>query len=65
MHATDDTVVPASQSTAMAIALGEAGQNARFIKLAGEDHWLSKSATRVQVLKEIEQFLGTNLRAEP
>jgi dipeptidyl aminopeptidase/acylaminoacyl peptidase len=32
-----------------------------FVKLPGEDHWLSRSETRLRVLKELETFLGANL----
>jgi dipeptidyl aminopeptidase/acylaminoacyl peptidase len=32
-----------------------------FIELPGEDHWLSRSATRIRVLAEMERFLGTHL----
>ena len=65
IHAINDTVVPLFQSEKMADALTTAGKPVTLVKLDGEDHWLSKSATRVQVLKEIEKFLGASLRKDP
>jgi dipeptidyl aminopeptidase/acylaminoacyl peptidase len=65
MHAADDTVVPLHQSEAMATALRTMEKNVTFIKLTGEDHWLSQAATRTQVLKEIDAFLAANLRKPP
>jgi dipeptidyl aminopeptidase/acylaminoacyl peptidase len=58
LHGTDDTVVPSSQSETMARALEEAGKPHRYVKLAGEDHWLSSGTTRTQVLELIEAFLA-------
>ena len=46
------------QSQVMANALKEAGKPYTFAKLDGEDHYLSRSETRVRVLQEIEGFLG-------
>ncbi len=62
MHSTDDTVVPPSQSETMARALSALGKPVTLVKLAGEDHWLSQTATRVQVLVEMEKFLDQHLR---
>jgi dipeptidyl aminopeptidase/acylaminoacyl peptidase len=31
------------------------------VKLADEDHWLSRTDTRVQLLKAVEGFLRDNL----
>ena len=61
LHGVDDTVVPLAQSEDMARALAEAERPATLIKLPGEDHWLSRPATRLQVLREIEKFLHANL----
>jgi dipeptidyl aminopeptidase/acylaminoacyl peptidase len=61
MHGVDDTVVPIAQSEIMAHALEQAGKTYAFIRLAGEDHWLSRGETRLQVLTEIEKFLAANL----
>jgi dipeptidyl aminopeptidase/acylaminoacyl peptidase len=62
MHAVNDTVVPESQSERMARELRQLNKKVTFVPLAGEDHWLSQSATRVQMLKELEKFLAEQLR---
>jgi dipeptidyl aminopeptidase/acylaminoacyl peptidase len=64
VHGVDDTVVPVSQSETMARALDEAGKAYAFVKLPGEDHWLSRGSTRTRVLQEIEAFLSTQLARE-
>lgn len=62
MHAVNDTVVPDTQSRAMAQELQKLKKNVTYVSLAGEDHWLSQSASRIQMLKELEKFLSENLR---
>jgi dipeptidyl aminopeptidase/acylaminoacyl peptidase len=62
MYSTDDTVVPPSQSEAMAHALQRNGKDFSLVTLGGDDHWLSRSATRVKILKELDSFLAKNLR---
>lgn len=57
IHGKDDTVVPISQSKMMAKALKKAGKKYKFIKLKGEDHWLSTSETRLATLQAIDRFL--------
>jgi dipeptidyl aminopeptidase/acylaminoacyl peptidase len=42
-------------------ALNEAGKTHTLVRLPGEDHWLSRSATRTQVLEEMERFLARYL----
>lgn len=59
MHGKDDSVVPIAQSQKMIKALG--GAPHELIELPGEDHWLSRSATRIRVLAEMERFLGKYL----
>ena len=61
LHGVNDSVVPIEQSEQMARALQEAGKKVTFVKLAGEDHWMSRADTRLQVLQEIEKFLKENL----
>jgi dipeptidyl aminopeptidase/acylaminoacyl peptidase len=61
LHGADDTVVPIQQSELMAATLKEKNKPYKFVKLAGEDHWLSRSETRVQVLEELEAFLAQSL----
>lgn len=60
IHGRDDTVVPIEQSRVMAEALGRAGQPVEFMELQGEDHWLSRSETRRQMLVETLRFLQTH-----
>lgn len=57
IHGKDDTVVPMTQSKVMARALRKAGKPYEFITLKGEDHWLSRSRTRLSMLKAIDEFL--------
>ena len=61
LHAADDTVVPIGQSESMARVLAKFDKPFSFIRLAGEDNWLSRGETRLQVLTEIEKFLAANL----
>ena len=62
LHATDDTVVPVQQSEEMASALERLGKPVTFVKLPGEDHWLSRAKTRVEVLEDTESFLRKYLQ---
>jgi dipeptidyl aminopeptidase/acylaminoacyl peptidase len=62
LHGTQDTVVPILQSEVMDAALTAAGKPRKFVRLDGEDHWLSRASTREQVLIEVERFLATNLK---
>jgi dipeptidyl aminopeptidase/acylaminoacyl peptidase len=60
IHGRDDTVVPYEQSEVMASALKRAGKSVEFVTLKHEDHWLSRSATRLQMLEATVAFLRTN-----
>ncbi len=57
IHAKDDTRVHYKQSKIMYKALTEASKKVKLIPLKGEDHWLSKSETRLEMLKSIDSFL--------
>jgi dipeptidyl aminopeptidase/acylaminoacyl peptidase len=57
IHGRDDTVVPFEQSTKMADALKDAGAPYQFVELKGEDHWLSRSDTRQQMLEAALAFV--------
>jgi dipeptidyl aminopeptidase/acylaminoacyl peptidase len=57
IHATDDTVVPIEQSQSMASALKHAGKTVELVKLKGDDHWLSREDTRVEMLKAAVGFV--------
>ena len=58
VHGRDDTVVPYAQAEDMARALRAAGRPVEFVTLVREDHWLSRSATREQMLRASADFLA-------
>jgi dipeptidyl aminopeptidase/acylaminoacyl peptidase len=60
IHGKDDTVVPYVQSTIMADAMKKAGKPVELVTLDGEDHWLSRGATRLQMLTSVVGFLEKN-----
>lgn len=60
IHGRDDTVVPVWQSRKMASALKDADKPVELIELEGEDHWLSRGGTRLQMLKAMVDFLERN-----
>ncbi|WP_337658469.1 alpha/beta hydrolase family protein [Sphingorhabdus sp. Alg231-15] len=62
IHGNDDTVVNINQSKAMADALKDAKKPFDFIRLKGEDHWLSSGDTR---LKMLEAAVSFTLRHNP
>lgn len=62
VHGVDDSVVPVAQSRRMAKALQGLGKPHTLIELPGEDHWLSRSESRLRVLTEMESFLATHLK---
>ena len=57
IHGKDDTVVPYSHTHRMADALKDAGKPVQIVALASEDHWLSRAATRQQMLAETVAFV--------
>ncbi len=65
IHGKDDTVVPVEQSRVMAEALRRARKPVEFVELPGEDHWLSRSETRLQMLTETVRFLEAHNPAGP
>ncbi|HUN25626.1 MAG TPA: alpha/beta fold hydrolase [Steroidobacteraceae bacterium] len=60
IHGRDDTVVPYSQSEEMFQALQDAKKNVRLVTLKHEDHWLTHSDTRLQMLESTVEFLRAN-----
>jgi dipeptidyl aminopeptidase/acylaminoacyl peptidase len=60
VHGRGDGVVPYEQSEVMASALKQAGKSVQFVTLGQEDHWLSRSETRLQMLKACVAFLKAN-----
>lgn len=61
IHGTDDIVVPIDQSRLMRDRLRAAGKDVRYVELQNDDHWLSDAATRIQMLRELGDFLAQNL----
>jgi dipeptidyl aminopeptidase/acylaminoacyl peptidase len=61
VYGTGDSVVPNEQSERMARALRAAGKSVTTTTLKGEDHWLSRTDTRIQVLRELDRFLKDHL----
>ena len=57
IHGKDDTVVPFEQSRQMASALKAAGKPVELVTMVGEDHWLSREATRITMLKASVAFV--------
>jgi dipeptidyl aminopeptidase/acylaminoacyl peptidase len=60
IHGKDDTVVPLEQTRVMEKALREAGKPAEVVVMPGEDHWLSRGETRLQMLQSVVAFLEKN-----
>jgi dipeptidyl aminopeptidase/acylaminoacyl peptidase len=60
IHGKDDTVVPYVQSTLMADAMKKAGKPVELVTLPSEDHWLSRGASRLQMLTSVVGFLEKN-----
>jgi dipeptidyl aminopeptidase/acylaminoacyl peptidase len=60
IHGRDDTVVPYEQSDVMLSALQRAGKPVTLVTLKHEDHWLSRSETRLQMLQTTVDFLKAN-----
>lgn len=65
IHGVDDIVVPFDQSRQMAAALSRAGKPHEFIKLEGEDHWLSKGETRLEMLRASVAFVEKHNPPDP
>ncbi len=65
VHGVDDTVVRYEQSERMAEALKRAGKPYEFVTLKGEDHWGSRSETRLQLLQAWIKFLEAHNPPDP
>ncbi len=57
IHGRDDTVVPFEQSQAMFDALKRSKKDVELVTMPHEDHWLSRSETRLQMLRSVVAFL--------
>lgn len=60
IHGLDDTVVPFKQSNLVFEALTGAHKKVQMMTLKHEDHWLSRSETRLQMLQASVAFLRAN-----
>lgn len=60
IHGREDTVVPYEQSDVMLSAMQRAGKPVTLVTMKHEDHWLSRSDTRLQMLQATVDFLKTN-----
>ena len=61
IHGKDDLTVPIKQSERMEKALKEAGKSVEFVRLKGEDHYLSNSETRLETLKALDAFVARTI----
>ncbi|MBY0423721.1 MAG: S9 family peptidase [Parvularculaceae bacterium] len=61
IHGSNDTVVPIDQSERMARALKAAGKSVDFVRLKGEDHYLSNGETRLEALKAAAAFIEAQI----
>jgi acetyl esterase/lipase len=61
LHSEQDITVPIQQSETMATALQNAGKTYEFVRIDGDDHYLSVSQTRLRLLQELEKFLAANI----
>ena len=57
IHGRDDTVVTFDQSSIMYDAMKHAKKDVELVELKNEDHWLSRSETRLQMLQSSIAFL--------
>lgn len=61
LYSAGDGVVANEQSESMGHALTAAGKPVSLVKLPDEDHWMSRTDTRVQMLQQFEGFLHEHL----
>lgn len=61
MHGVDDTVVPYAQTEFMVAAMKREGARHELVKLKSEDHWLSRSPSRIEMLTQLDLFLAKHL----
>jgi dipeptidyl aminopeptidase/acylaminoacyl peptidase len=65
IHGKDDTIVPFEQSQVVYDGLRSAKKEVELVPLKAEDHWLSRSATRLQMLETSVAFLRAHNPPEP
>lgn len=62
IYGTGDGVVPNEQSQNMVKAMLSEGKSVEVDTLKGEDHWLSRADTRIQVLRRVDAFVKAHLQ---
>lgn len=65
IHGRDDSVVPFEQSAVILNAMRRAKKPVELVTLKNEDHWLSRSETRLQMLQSSVAFLRTHNPPDP
>lgn len=58
VYSKDDSVVTPQQSRKMHKALKKANKESTLVALKGEDHWMSTSPMRIELLRTLEAFLN-------
>jgi dipeptidyl aminopeptidase/acylaminoacyl peptidase len=61
MHGVDDTVVPYVQTEFMETAMKRAKIKHEIFQLKSEDHWLSRSPSRIEMLTQLDRFLEQHI----
>jgi dipeptidyl aminopeptidase/acylaminoacyl peptidase len=61
LHSELDVTVPILQSELMDTALTKAGKKVEFVRMDGDDHYLSLEQTRVRLLRGVEKFLAATI----
>jgi len=61
LHSELDVTVPIEQSEMMEAALKKAGKKVQFVRIPGDDHYMSLEPTRLRVLQEVEKFLASSI----
>lgn len=64
MHGVDDTVVPYVQTEYMETAMRRAKTPHEVFKLKSEDHWLSRSPSRIEMLAQLDRFLDQHIGSQ-
>jgi dipeptidyl aminopeptidase/acylaminoacyl peptidase len=61
LHSELDVTVPITQSETMEAALRKARKKVQFVRIPGDDHYMSLEATRSRVLDEVATFLAASI----
>lgn len=65
IHGRDDTIVPFSHSLKMYDAVKAAKKPVELVELKGEDHWLSRSPSRIATLEKSLEFINRHIGHRP